>query len=171
MVSTIVPRFFCETNYEIRKKTGEEKQYTITILPGFLIPHSTIPIDPVHQAADNYITRSQLNQVGAALRMYCSNPISFRLFLSRIRTRIEGWITLLLQLVLTLEGHIKEADVKRAEGTERQRLQAQWHWFVVLADEYVRLYARIPGTKVVPQKFLWQYIYCLLSRHRMDLGP
>jgi len=85
--------------------------------------------------------------------------------------RIEDWIALLLQLIVTLEGHVHEAEMDRREQRDTQALKAQWQWFVVLASEYVRLYSRIPGAHVVPQKFLFQYIYCLLSRHRMGLGP
>ncbi len=110
-ISTLVPRFFCETNYRIRRETGNPKQYTVTILPGFLIPYSTIPVDPVHQAVMSYINESGLMQVGAAQRMNCLNPISFRLFLSRVRDRLEAWISLLLQLVHALEGQVKEVDV------------------------------------------------------------
>jgi len=164
-----VPRFFCEPNYLQRKKTGEKKQYTITILPGLLIPYSTIPVDPVHSAIHSYITHSWLKQVGAARRMNCRSSISFRLFFFRVRKRLEDWIALLLQLVITLEGEVKEA--RRTERKEPRDLQDQWAWFMWLTSECVRLYARIPDTEVVPRKFLFHYIYCLLSRHRMGLGP
>ena len=170
-VATLVPRILCEINCQIRKETGEEKQYTITILPGFLIPYSTIPVDPVHEAVESYITDPGLKQVGAAMRMKALSPISFRLFLSRVRDRLEGWIVLLLQLVHTLEGQVKEVDVGRAEPKKPQGLQDQWAWFVYLANECVRLYARLPESKVILDKFSWQYIYCLLSRHYMGLGP
>lgn len=169
VVETQVPRFFCEPNYLLRQKTGEKIPYTVTILPGFLIPHSTIPVDPVHKAINSYISNSLLMQVGAAQRMNCRSPISFRLFLSRVRKRLEDWIVLLLQLLVTLEGQVKEA--RATEPREPHSLKAQWAWFVWLTNECVRLYARIPDAQVVPQRFLWQYIYCLLSRHRMGLGP
>jgi hypothetical protein len=169
VVETRVPRFFCKPNYLRQQETGEKIPYTVTILPGFLIPHSIIPVDPVHTAINIYITGSWLKQVGAAQRMNCRNPISFRLFFSRVRKRLEDWIALLLQLLVTLEGQVKEA--RATEPREPQNLKAQWAWFVWLTSECVRLYARIPDAQVVPQRFLWQYIYCLLSRHRMGLGP
>ena len=171
IVVILVPRFFCEPNYLRRQKTGEKIQYTITILPGFLISYSTIPVDSVHGAIGSYITQPGLKQVGAARRMNCLSEISFRLFFSRVRKRLEDWIALLSQLIIILEGQVKKADVGRAARRESQGLKAQWVWFVLLADECVRLYARIPDAQVVPQRFLWQYIYCLLSRHRMGLGP
>jgi len=119
----------------------------------------------------SYINEPRLMQVGAAQRMDCLNPISFRLFLSRVRDRLEAWISLLLQLVHALEGQVKEVDVGRAEPRDSLSLQVRWAWFVYLAVEYVHLYARIPEAKVIPKQFLWQYIYCFLSGHRMGLGP
>ncbi|RKX72780.1 MAG: hypothetical protein DRP87_20070, partial [Spirochaetes bacterium] len=137
--TTKVVRIFCENNYRIRKRTGEEKQYTLTILPGFLIPYSTIPVDLVHQALDNYITNPGLMEVGAALKMRCLNAASFRLFYSRVCRRVEQWTTLLLRLVLSLGGKIKEADASRKPS---RKLQAQWAWFLLLAYEYLRVYSR-----------------------------
>jgi len=163
-----VVRVFCEVNCLIREETGEPKQYTLTILPGFLIPYSTVPVDPVHQALDSYIKEPGLKQVGAALRMRSQSAASFRLFYSRVCSRLELWTALLLQLVVTLGGKVKDADVRQAQ---RPELQAQWAWFVLLACEYVRLYSRLPRAEIIAQKFLWQHIYAVLSRKRMGLGP
>lgn len=170
-ITTQVPRVFCETNYRIRKQTGEPKQYTLTILPGFLIPYSTVPVDPVHAAVNSYITGGGLKQVGAAMRMRCLNPISFRLFLNRVRKRLDGWIVVLIQLLHSFEGQLKELDTGRTEPREPKAFQDWWVWFVWLAAECVRLYARIPEAKVVGKQFQWQYIYSLLSRRQMGLGP
>jgi len=61
-----VPRFFCENNYRERVKTGEKKQYTLTILPGFLVPYSIIPLDVIHEAVDRYINESVATQQASA---------------------------------------------------------------------------------------------------------
>jgi hypothetical protein len=166
-----MPRFLCETNRHIRETTGEKKQYTITILPGFLIPYSTIPVDAVHNAIAGYLGTSELTQIGAAQRMNCLSPISFRVFLNRVRDRIETWITLLVQLIHDLEGQIHGAEVNRTPPNDPGSPAVQWKWFLELAAEYFRLYARIPAAAVVPQQFHRHYIYCLLSRHCMGLGP
>ena len=159
---------FLSVNYSIRKQTGKPKQYTLTILPGFLIPHSVIPVDPVHQALESYITKDGLRQVGAALKMRCLSAASFRLFYSRVCSRLNEWTDLLIQLILTLGGKIKQTDVGQQQ---RLKLHAQWGWFVLLASEYVHLYSRFPSTELIAQKFLWQHIYAVLSRKRMGLGP
>ena len=163
-----VVRIFCEVNYRIRKQTGEPKQYTLTILPGFLIPYSVIPVDPVHQALESYITKGDLRQVGAAVKMRCLSAASFRLFYSRVCGRLESATALLVALVLALGGKIEQTDV----GQERPReLQAQWGWFVLLGSEYVRLYSRLPSTQIIARKYLHQHIYAVLSPRRMGLGP
>jgi hypothetical protein len=163
-----VVRVFCESHYRIRKQTGELKQYTLTILPGFLIPHSVIPVDPVHRALESYITKDELKQVGAALKMRCLSVASFRLFYSRVCRRLDEWTALLIQLILTLGGKIKEAD---AGEEQRRKLHARWWWFVLLASEYVHLYSRLPATEVIGRKFLQQHVYAVLSRQHMGLGP
>ena len=170
-VTTAVPRFICELNRLIRQQSGEEKQYTITILPGFLISYSTVPVDPVHNAVAGYLGASGLTQVGAALRMHCFNAISFRVFLNRVRDRIEGWITLLVEQVHDLEGQVKGVDVSRTPPNDPESPAVLWKWFAYLSAEYLRLHARIPGTEVVPKQFHHRYIHCLLSRHHMGLGP
>jgi len=166
-----VPRFFCEPNYLFQTKTKIKKQYTITILPGFLIPYSTIPVNPVHEALNSYITKTMWKRLEAAIRMTCASVISFRLFFSRVAERLEGWIDLLVKLVIDASGEVMGPETGRKVHRDPKSLQEKWDWFVYLATYYVRLYGRIPNGEVVLEKFLWQYIYCLLSRHKMDLGP
>ena len=84
---------------------------------------------------------------------------------------MEGWITLLIQMVLTLEGQIKEKHTGRSKRRNAAHLKAQWAWFVWLASAYMDLYARLPGARVVPRRYFWQYIYAALSRKKMGLGP
>lgn len=167
-VRTQVPRIFCEPSFQIRKQTGQPRQYTLTILPGFLIPHSRVPVQQVHRALDGYITEPELQQVGAALRMKCLSPASFRLFFSRVCARLGNWTAALTQWIVALGGIVAEAH----PATPRQEgLGAQWAWFVRLAAEYARLYGRLPGSQVVPLEDLPVYLYAALSRHHRGLGP
>ena len=165
---TQVPRIFCEINYHKGLDTGELKQYTLTILPGFLIPYSTVPVDPVHQALESYISEGGLTQVGAAMRMGCLSPASFRLFYCRVRKRVYRWTGLLIQLVVTLGGNVRE---EAPNAMNHNGVQAYWGWFVLLSAEYLSVYSRLPNTKVIPQTFVWQYLYAVFSRDHMGLGP
>jgi hypothetical protein len=41
----------------------------------------------------------------------------------------------------------------------------------LLSAEYLSVYSRLPNTKVIPQTFVWQYLYAVFSRDHMGLGP
>ena len=94
MVKIKVIRILCIGNLEKRIRTGELLQYTITILPAFLIPHSRIPVSAVFNAIDYYITRKS-NQFEAAQILYCESNHSFALFFKRIGAHIDDWNNLL----------------------------------------------------------------------------
>ncbi len=164
-----VPRFFCPNNYKKRKR-GKKKQYTITILPGFLVPYSIIPLDAITEAVDRYIKEPGTKQQAAAFIMYCITPLSFRLHFSRIKNRLSGWITFLTQLLITLGGEIKGEDVKNIAYYENP-LQAKWKRFKLFVVEYLLLYSRIPGGLVIKERFYYQYIHAVLSHNHMGLGP
>ena len=78
---------------------------------------------------------------------------------------------MLAQLVHDLHGEVKGVDVSRTPPKDPEIPAVRWKWFVYLSAEYLRLHARIPGTEVVPKQFHRRYIFCLLSRHHMGLGP
>jgi len=78
VVRILVPRFYCEKNHQKAKEGGEDKQYTITILPGFLIPYSRVRVESVHKAIGEYITNLSVNEIGAALLMNCLSSISLK---------------------------------------------------------------------------------------------
>ena len=165
-----MPRFFCENNYRERVETGEKKQYTITILPGFLVPYSIIPLDVIHEAVDRYITDPGTSQQAAAFCMYCENSLSFRLHFLRIRKRLSEWITFLIQLVIALEGEIKREEIKNIAHYENP-LQATWKKFNRLSDKYFLLYSMLPKAPVIKERFYHQYIHAVLSCNNMGLGP
>ena len=118
-----------------------------------------------------YLGASAVTQVGAARRMNCLSAASFQVFLNRVRNRIESWITRLVQLIHDLEGQVPGADVSYEPPKAPGAPAVQWQWFIDLVDTYFRLYARIPAAAVVPEPFRRNYIYSLLSRHHMGLGP
>jgi len=160
----------CENNYIERIETGEKKQYTITILPGFLVPYSIIPLDDIHEAADRYISDPGTNQQSAAFSMHCENPLSFRLHFFRIKNRLSEWIAFIIQLLITLGGEIKTEEVKNTAYYE-DPVMAKWKKFNLLVVEYFLLYSRIPGGPVIKEKFYHQYIHTVLCRNKMGLGP
>ena len=163
----LVPRLVCEPNKQRRTQTGELVQYTIRILPGFLIPYSRVVVDAVQEALDSWLSEQAVSQIGAALRMGCLSPLSFRLFYHRVRKRISAWLIVLVELVGELGGEIAE----HGGAADHEPLRAQWMWFHLLVAEYLRAYARLPETQPILESMRWQHLYALLSHHQMGLGP
>lgn len=165
--STQVPRIMCLENKRQRFETGEALQYTLTILPGFLIAHSRIVVDAVDRALHSYIAEQAVTQTGAAMKMGCVNPLSFRLFYQRVCGRIDSWISLMMQLVVELGAKVLED--KQSDGNDCMR--SRWPWYRLVAAQYIRLYAMIAEKKEMPQAFSNQFLYARLASHRMGLGP
>lgn len=162
-----VPRLICPVNKRRREECGASLQYTVTILPGFLISFSTIVVDAVHHGLENYLDKQTVTQIGAALLMGCRNPRSFRLFYLRACRRMHLWTGLLIQLVTMLGGALAE----ERKTDERDRINGGWMWFSHVAEEYLRLYGRVPDADLILEAFQWQYLYALFGAHRMGLGP
>jgi hypothetical protein len=89
-----VIRIFCEINYRIRIETDETPQYTTTVLPACLIPHSRVQVNLVLQAFRLYLDHNLKTQYAAALHILCNNRHSFRLYYTRIIARLDTWSTL-----------------------------------------------------------------------------
>ena len=162
-----VVRVVCRTNKRRRKEGGEQLQYTLTILPGFLIPYSTVGVDEAHAAVESYIGERRVNQVGAAMLMGCVDPASFRLFYRRVGQRIQGWVGVLAQVVLALGGQITEEA--RAEG--REMLEAQWVWYELLVRQWLGILGRLPDMHPILHPMRWWYVYAWLAGARTGLGP
>jgi len=165
-----VPRLICLVNKQLREKTGRLLQYTITILPGFLIPYSTILVDAVQDALESYIGKAAVTKQGAAMRMGCMSRLSFLLFYSRVVRRIEAWNNLLTELVSDLGGQI-EQELVRGKAAGGKRVRRQWEWLHVLVGQYLWLHAQLPGAAVVLQQLQWQYIYALPAGRQTGMGP
>ena len=161
------PRLMCVENKRRREETGEPLQYTLTILPGFLISYSTIVVDAVQRGLDSYLGKQTVNQTGAAMKMGCRNPRSFRLFYLRACRRMQLWTQLLVQLLTALGGDL--AQERKTDGKDRPR--SEWVWFQLLAGEYLRLYGQVPEAALILEALQWQYLYALFAAHRMGLGP
>jgi len=157
----------CAENKRCREERGEPLQYTVTILPGFLISYSTILVDAVHLGLESYLGKRTVTQMGAALLMGCRTPRSFRLFYLRVCRRMYLWTGLLMQLVTMLGGSL--AQERQTDGTDQ--IHGGWMWFSHLAEEYLRLYGRVPEAALILETLQWQYFYALFAAHRMGLGP
>lgn len=163
----LVPRVKCLPNKRRRKDGDASFQYMLRVLPGFLIPYSRVVVDAVQGALGAYLGQEEVNEVGAALRMGCLNPLSFRLFYRRVCDRIATWITFIGECVLTLGGTVSSQQ----PPTATPGLRAQWVWYARLVSEWLRVHDRHPGSSVILRPLWCQYVYAALARRQMGLGP
>lgn len=89
----LVVRVWCEESFQEKQATGQDIQYTITVLPGFLIPFSRVPVPDIWNATDGYMNEN-MTQQQAALLMNCNSRHSFSLYYKRLCTRLNLWIVI-----------------------------------------------------------------------------
>lgn len=147
----------CDTCYEENLITDDKIQYTITILPGFLIPHSRVPVPDIWTAANEYLNENKTQQE-AALSMNCNSRHSFSRYYRRLCTRIGMWIAFLTG-IQDAPPPERNPDVKTAWGKFRNLIGK-------LRLDKERGSA---STGSIIAKF--QFAQAVLGSCRMGLGP
>jgi hypothetical protein len=142
-----VVRILCIHNLEKRKATHERLQYTITVLPAALIPHSRIPVHVIFNTVTGYINGTIANQYKAALLIFCASRHSFRLYYTRIITRHADWYVFF--------------SGNREEALPESKTES-WAVVIIPMKEYAR-----------PLHLTWleSYTHAALCLNGMGLGP
>jgi hypothetical protein len=142
-----VVRILCEYNLKKRKETKEHLQYTITVLPAPLVPHSRIPVNVIFSAVTRYMNGTVANQYEAALLIFCASRHSFRLYYKRIISRHPDWYEFFSGI---------------RDETLPEPAQESWIVFVILVKEYAWPYH---------SKWWESYAHAVLCLNGMGLGP
>jgi len=155
-----VIRIKCKDNQKKRKETREKVPYTITILPGFLIPHSRVTIPNLFKAFEGYCNE-EITQQQATLLMNCNSRHSFNLYYKRFSSLFYKWITFLAKSLQQHKLEIKEQPVD---------LKKRWSKFT---SRIIRLKIDHIFETSTPVKmfFRLEYAHSLLDGNKMGLGP
>ncbi len=155
----IVIRTRCKDNQKKREETGEKIQYTITILPGFLIPHSRVVIPNLFKALEKYLNE-EITQQQAALLMNCNSRHSFNLYYRRFSSLFCKWISF-LSGILQQQKLVTEVNwnVKR-----------KWNRFIALINK-LKIDKMIKRSPEEEMFFRFKYVHSLLDGNKMSLGP
>lgn len=155
----IVIRIFCQHNFQLREETGEQLQYTVTILPAFLVPHSRVPLPDIYNAFDMYVSDKQEIQQEAALIMNCQSRHSFRLYYTRFCNLVDKWIFFLSEFLSILSEN--EIPVK---------IGKKWGRFKELLKNYL---SSIFGENSAPMRTRRGFIQAHVTflHINMGLGP
>jgi hypothetical protein len=151
-----VIRIICKKNQEVRDRTGKKLQYTITILPGFLIPHSRVPIPDIFEALDEYINNNATQQQ-AALIMNCNSRHSFKHYLSRFASILDMWLS-----------SLKENSTQKSTESKYSGIREKWEQ-LKLAVECIKIDIILQVEVLLEYKY--EYAYLIFSGNEMGLGP
>ena len=169
----IVIRILCKDNQKIREETGEKIQYTITILPGFLIPHSRVVIPNLLGALEKYVNE-EITQQQAALLINCNSRHSFNLYYRRFSSHFYKWISFLaetlqmMELKIEVTGGWSQTSLLLTHAT----LDVKRNW-----NQFTDLISRLKIEKMIensPSKetiLRFEYAHSLLDGNKMGLGP
>ena len=164
-------RVLCIDNLSERRKTGKPLQYTVTILPSFLVPYSRIQVNKIFSAIKYYITANQPTLLKAAFLMDCVNISSFRRYYLRFLIHINNWILFIIQITIALGGESKQEEIKEIKGREENGIKHRWHRFQNYKKKYFYIHSQIPNNIIVIEKLQNQYLHVLFCGNRMGLGP
>ena len=155
----IVIRIRCRDNQKIREETGEEIPYTITVLPGFLIPHSRVAVPDLFKALEEYLNE-EITQQQAALLMNCNSRHSFNLYYRRFCSRFYKWISFLSEVPCRQK--------LETEGT--WNVKRKWNQFIELISS-LKMDQMIETSLQAGMIFRFEYAHSLFDGNKMGLGP
>lgn len=151
----LVVRIWCDTHYEENLISDKDIQYTITVLPGFLIPFSRVPVPDIWNAAEGYLNEN-MTQQQAALQMNCSSRHSFSRYYRRLCSRFTLWIMILAKML----------NVPPPE--QNPEVKAGWKSFKILIAK-LRMEKVAKSSGSIISRF--QFALTILGGCKMGLGP
>ena len=98
-------RIICIYNYQLNKKTNNNLQYTLTILPAFIQPYARKTTEKIINSSVKFINNETHCLQEAALSMGAENIKSFTRYFYRILNRIDEWIIHVLKKISEITGN------------------------------------------------------------------
>lgn len=147
-------------------------QYTITVLPSFLIPYSRVLFDKVIEAVDDHLVNGK-TQSESLDKMGCINILTFRLHFSRVIKLLPEWIELLSRWIIDLGDSIKNQTLSETFPSDKgiKKNCLRWNQFKELLELFVVSYNRIPKTGIILKPFYFQFVHARFVLNGMPLGP
>lgn len=161
---TFALRFLCLPNFEKRKKTGAKLQYTFTILPPFLIPHSVIPINLIIFAVTEYeINRHKkglaITVKQAALLMLARNKGTFYLHKERTQKFLPQYNSFLRSEIIKYNGNLPAPPINN------QTFASPIIEFSNLKKGFQKCIDKIPGVPISSGDDIIPVIFSLRCQH------
>jgi hypothetical protein len=163
-----IVRILCPARKRLRFKTGLLRQYTLTILPAFLIPHARVTFSGLSRAIPLYLNGRDPDLVLNTLS--ADDPRTFTLHFGRVTDRGPGW-NLKIARWLIEAGKPSDQCETAAPFARSIRKNHPWEGFVRLASDLCHRLVSISQTGVVLEQEQPLWVHARLSYSGMGLGP
>lgn len=165
VVKIEVVRILCLVRKKLRRKTNNPKQYTLTILPSFLIPHARVTFSGLSRAIPLYLEGRDPDLVLNTLS--ADDPRTFALHFGRVTDRGPGWN---LQIAAWLIEAGRPPD-KSEPVTVLASQRHPWTIFIRLASDLSLRLMSIGRTGIVLKQEEPLAVHAMLTYSGMGLGP
>lgn len=162
-------RIICTDNLNKNRQEGLRLQYTLTILPCFLIPYSLVPVSLVFISIQHYI-ESRVSLKEAAIIMNCSTSISFKLYYLRCKKYIKEWVMVIIQLLISINGECEHKKIKEIKNNDNN-IKQDWVSFQKYLDEYFNQLSKLPDSTMIKSELKYPYIHNHFCHVQIGLGP
>jgi len=162
-------RIICIDNLNKNRQYDLRLQYTLTILPCFLIPYSLVPVNLIFTSIQHYIN-SRISLKEAAILMNCSTSMSFKLYYLRCQKYIKDWIMVIIRLLLSINGACKEERIEEIKNNDNNT-KNNWVSFKKYLDEYFNQLSKIPDSVMITHELKYPYIHNHFCHIQIGLGP
>ena len=163
-----VVRIVCPVRKRLRHKTNSHRQYTLTILPAFLIPHARVTFSGLSQAIPLYLEGRDPDLVLNTLS--ADDPRTFALHFGRVTDRGPDW-NLNIARWLIEAGKPSDQCETVAFFTKSIWKNHPWEGFVRLTSDLCHRLMSISRTGVVLKQEQPLWGHANLTYSGMGLGP
>ena len=163
-----VVRIVCKSRKKRCKKTGEKLQYTLTVLPSFLIPHARVTFFGLSKAIPLHLDRKDFDFVLNTLS--AEDPRTFGLHFGRISKRIPEWNLAIGRWIIDMG---KTDKPKTLDETFRLKDRAihPWEKFIGLASDFCRRLESLGQVTAILEDEQPIIVHARLTFSGMGLGP
>jgi len=163
-----VVRIVCPVRKRLRHKINSHLQYTLTILPPFLIPHARVTFSGLSRAIPLFLEGLDPDLVLNTLS--ADDPRTFALHFGRVTDRGPGWNLEIARWLIEV-GKPSDQCETVAFFTRSIRENHPWEGFERLASDLCRRLMSISRTGVVLTQEQPLWVHARLTYSGMGLGP
>jgi hypothetical protein len=163
-----VIRIVCKARKRLRYKSGFLRQYTLTILPAFLIPYARVTFSGLSKAIPLYLQGDDHDLVLNTLS--AEDPRTFTLHYGRVIDRGSGWNLMIARWLIEADKPA-DRDESVAVFTRSVREKHPWDEFVRLTSALCYRLMSIGRTGVVLEQEQPLTAHARLTYAGMGLGP